>query len=526
MAATGVLIVGAGPTGLVLALRLARHGVPFRIVDKNSGPGQASRAMAVQARTLEFYQQLGLAREAVDLGIRMEAFHLRESGREIASVEFRNLGEGSSPFPFALCLPQDDHERFLVEKLEAAGVAVEWGVALKDLAEEGERVRTVLDKGGTEEVCEAAYLCGCDGAHSRVRQSLGLDFPGGTYDQPFFVADVRIAGDFRTDIVANLGSGGLALMLPVRSSGMQRLIGTVPEALGNRSDLGFEDLRSHLEPLLGVRVEQVNWFSIYHVHHRVAARFHVGRVFIAGDAAHIHSPAGGQGMNTGIGDAVNLSWKLANVIQGRAPSSILDTYESERIAFARTLVATTNRVFQGMVDRRRTGRFLRTWLMPRVVPLITRLAVVRRLIFGTVSQIRINYRDSALSEGRAGRVHGGDRLPWVPSGSGNFAPLTSVDWQIHVYGRVSPALRDTATMLGLPISDFAWSAAAHQAGLKQDAMYLLRPDGHVALASPDQDPDRLKRFMAVQGLAPDRRGEIQGGPEVQGAPSGSVVPPV
>jgi 2-polyprenyl-6-methoxyphenol hydroxylase-like FAD-dependent oxidoreductase len=386
MSASHILIAGAGPTGLVLALRLAHHGIPFRIIDKNSGPGQASRAMFVQARTLEFYQQLGFADEVAARGIRMETVHLRESGEEVAKVTFKDLGEGLSPFPFVLCFPQDDHERFLVEKLEAAGIAVEWGVELKEFTQDDTRVRAVLDRAGTEEICEVAYLCGCDGIHSRVRDSLALDFPGGTYDQLFYVADVKTTGAFSKDMFANLGAHGLGLMLPVRSSGMQRLIGIVPEDLAWRTNLTFEDIRPTAEPLLGIRVEEVNWFSTYHVHHRVAAHFRVGRCFIAGDAGHSHSPAGGQGMNTGIGDAVNLSWKLANVIKGQADPFLLDTYESERIAFARKLVATTDRAFQGMVGRGRGSQFLRTWLMPHLMPFLTGFSAVRRTIFNTVSR--------------------------------------------------------------------------------------------------------------------------------------------
>jgi len=192
MSATQVLIVGAGPTGLVLALRLAHHGIPFRIIEKNSGAGQASRAMAVQARTLEFYQQLGFADQVVARGIKMKAVHLREGGDEVAKFSLQEMGESLSPFPFMLCFPQDDHERFLVEKLTALGVNIEWNVELKEFAQDDEQVRAVLVKDGTEEICEAAYICGCDGAHSRVRQGLGIEFVGGTYDQIFGSSDLLV----------------------------------------------------------------------------------------------------------------------------------------------------------------------------------------------------------------------------------------------------------------------------------------------------------------------------------------------
>src|SRR5260370_20412093 len=305
MPAPQVLIVGAGPTGLVLALSLARQGIGLRIVDRRSGPGQASRAMVVQARPLEFYAQLGLADAIVAQGVRVNAVHLREHGRDIATIAFGDIGAGVSPYPFALCYPQDDHERFLVDELALGGITVEWNTELKSFTQDEARVRAVLDTADGAEVCEADYLCGCDGAHSSVRHGLGLAFAGGAYDQLFYVADVAIEAGFRTDIFVNLAEHGLALMLPVRSRGVQRLIGIVPVAFEGRNDLSFEDLRPSAEALLGVRVVEVNWFSTYRVHHRVAAGFRGGRAFIAGDARHIHSPARRHGMNTRIRDAAN-----------------------------------------------------------------------------------------------------------------------------------------------------------------------------------------------------------------------------
>ncbi|GJG85207.1 2-polyprenyl-6-methoxyphenol hydroxylase [Gemmatimonadetes bacterium T265] len=501
MAAPQVLIVGAGPTGLVLALRLARHGVPFRIVDRNAGPAQASRAMAVQARTLEFYRQLGFADAVVAAGIQVEAAHVREGGHDVARVALADMGVGLSPYPFVLCYPQDDHERFLVGQLAAAGVAVEWGVELTAFTQTDAGVRAVLDRGGTAETCGVAYLCGCDGARSRVRETLAVGFPGGTYDQLFYVADVKVAERVPDELYMSLGDDAFALMLPVRSSGTHRFIGVMPPGLAGRTDLTFEDVRPSAEALLGAHAAEVHWFSTYRVHHRVASHFRAGRSFLAGDAGHIHSPAGGQGMNTGIGDAVNLSWKLAHVLQGRAAPSLLDTYEPERIAFARTLVATTDRVFTGVVGRGATGHLVRTWLVPHLLPLLAGFAAVRRAAFETVSQVRLSYHESALSAGRAGDVHGGDRLPWVAAdGVDNFAPLGTLDWQLHVYGSVSPALGDGAAALGLAVHGFAWSGAAAAAGLQRDAAYLVRPDGYVALASPEQDVGRLREFVAAHGL--------------------------
>ena len=189
-----VLIVGAGPTGLVLALWLARAGTPFRLIDKNSGPGQASRAMAVQARTLEFYRQLGIADEVVAAGFRLDRIHIRNRSRELAVAWLGGVGGGISPFPFVLSLPQDDHERMLTQYLQDAGHAVEWDTELVAFTQRDDGVSATLRKPGGEETWAGTYLCGCDGAHSAVRHGLGVGFPGGTYDQPFYVADAEAAG--------------------------------------------------------------------------------------------------------------------------------------------------------------------------------------------------------------------------------------------------------------------------------------------------------------------------------------------
>ncbi|MFC7475389.1 FAD-dependent monooxygenase [Dankookia sp. GCM10030260] len=497
---TDVLIAGAGPTGLVLALSLMHRGIRPRIVDQAAGPGEASRAMVVQARTLELYRPLGLAEAVIARGIKVEALHLRGAGAEVAQVSLHAMGEGLSRYPFVLSFPQDDHERFLVERLAAAGIAVEWNTELLGFTETPDGIRATLRQAGAETEATAAYLCGCDGAHSRVRQALGLGFPGGTYDQRFYVADVRLAGPFQPDLTVNLAAQGFSLMLPVRSRGMNRLIGVVPAALGDRPGLGFEDLRADLEVLLGVRVEQVNWFATYHVHHRVAVRFRAGRAFLAGDAGHIHSPAGGQGMNTGIGDAVNLGWKLAEVLRGRAAPAILETYEAERIAFARLLVATTDRIFRGAVSRGLGGRLVRRWLLPRLLPLAAGFEIGRHAIFRLISQIRIAYPGSALSQGKAGGVTAGERLPWVAE-LDNLAPLDGQGWRLQVHGAVAPAMAEAAAARGLPVDAFPWTEAAGQAGLARDAAYLLRPDGHVGLADPRQDPATLGAYAARHGLA-------------------------
>jgi len=497
-----VLIVGAGPTGLVLALWLAKSGVPLRIIEKNDGPGQASRAMAVQARTLEFYRQLGIADQVIAGGIPFSVGHLREGSRVVANFRFDDIAADISPYPFVLSYPQDDHERLLVKCLEAAGIRVEWNTQLIQFKDEGQSVKTTLKKNGTDEACEFSYVCGCDGARSTVRQELGLNFPGGTYDQIFYVADAQVTGvNFDPALNACISPDSFCIVFPVRSTGMFRLIGIVPKELAGKEDLTMDDLRPYLKKQINVDVQKVNWFSRYHVHHRVADHFRQGRVFIAGDAGHIHSPAGGQGMNTGIGDAVNLAWKLAAVIRGRAKPAILDTYESERIAFARLLVSTTDRLFQVAIGRDLKTRIIRRSFLRYLAPMALRFKAARTAQFRLVSQIRINYRDSsALNSGSAGKMRGGDRLPWVAS-QNNFQPLNSLDWQIHIYGVANSAFRGLSARWRLPLCVFESTKQTESAGFVPDALYLVRPDGHIALAQPEQNLQELERYLS-QWLMP------------------------
>ena len=457
--------------------------------------------MVVQARTLEFYGQYGFAREVIEQGVVAETAHVREGGesgsREVLSISFKEMGAGLSPYPFALAYPQDDHERFLIAKLRDAGCEVEWGLKLTGFSDGENGVRaTIKHDTGRIEKAENSYICGCDGARSVVRETLQVGFPGGTYEQLFYVADVKIARGFSRDLYINLGKHILTIMFPVRSSGMQRLIGLVPPELSHRENLRFEDIRCHVEPLLDVEVTKVNWFSTYRVHHRVADKFRVGRAFLVGDAGHIHSPAGGQGMNTGIGDAVNLGWKLAQVLQNRANTSLLDTYEPERIAFARSLVSTTDRAFTGLVGEGAVGEFTRKIIAPLVFGIVTRFSLGRHAIFRTISQTRIHYPDSPLSQGIAGDVHGGDRLPWTGGDTqDNFESLRSLDWQAHVYGEVDEDLETECRELHLPLHVFALSDSAKYAGIERNALYLVRPDGYVALASSQENVRKLRTFV-------------------------------
>jgi 2-polyprenyl-6-methoxyphenol hydroxylase-like FAD-dependent oxidoreductase len=505
-----VLIVGAGPTGLTLALWLARLGIRVRIVDKAAEPGTTSRALVLHARTLEFYRQLGFADGVVDRAQAFLAANLWVAGTKVAHLEFGDIGAGVTPFPRMLILPQDEHERLLIEHLAAAGVEVERRTELVGFEDLGERVRARLRRpDGGEETCEPSYLAGCDGGRSTVRETLGIGFPGGTYGHLFYVADVEARGPVMNgELHVALDEADFLGAFPMKGSGRARLIGTIEEdAERGHAALGWDDVSHGIMERLGIDVQRVNWFSTYHVYHRVASHFRKQRVFLLGDAAHIHSPVGGQGMNTGIGDAANLAWKLAAVLESRAAADVLDTYEPERIAFARRLVATTDTAFSLVTSPGRTARVVRVRIVPRVLPPLVALRAVRRLMFRTISQTRVRYRASALSAGRAGRVHGGDRLPWVPgeraeNRDDNFTPLASLDWQVHVYGEPGPTLLEVCRARGLTLHVFPWRNAMRRAGLARNAVYLVRPDGYVGLADRRAMAVTLERYLDAHGIAP------------------------
>jgi 2-polyprenyl-6-methoxyphenol hydroxylase-like FAD-dependent oxidoreductase len=500
-----VLIIGAGPTGLVLALWLTRLGVRVRIIDKTAELGTTSRAVAVQARTLELYRQIGLAEAVVEGGRKAGAVNLWVAGKKVAHAVFADMGAGLSPFPYALIFPQDEHERLLIARLAEAGVEVTRQTELLHFDDANGRVLARLKRlDGTTEACEAAYIAGCDGAHSIVREALKIGFPGGIYAHLFYVADVEASGAaMNGEVHVALDTTDFLAVFPLKGEGRARLVGTVREDAEHQNEnLAWNDVSKRVIEWMRIDVERVNWFSTYHVHHRVADHFRQDRAFLLGDAAHIHSPVGGQGMNTGIGDAVNLAWKLAGVVRGRANASILDSYEPERIAFARRLVATTDQAFTGVTSSGGIARRVRLDIVPLLMPAFFALPMVRRFLFRTVSQTAVNYRGSSLSDGHAGTIHGGDRLPWVKNGGGqdNFTPLTSLDWQVHVYGDRAAEIQALCDARKLPLHVFPWRPELGRTGLRRNAVYLVRPDGYVAMVDPKGSATAIASYLDARQL--------------------------
>ena len=347
---TDVLVVGAGPTGLMLANQLGRRGVRVTIIDRHSGPARESRAMAVHARTLEIYSKLGLVERALELGTPGYGANMWAGGRLKARIPLKDMGKDMSPFPYVLMLGQDDNERIMGEHLRRWGLSVQWNTELVALDQQADHVTaTVKDLDGRTRTITAAYVAGCDGSRSAVRTLCGIAFPGAPYEHAFFVADTEATGPMvANELNVFLWRSGFHLYFPMKGTNRWRVIGILPNELAGRDGVTFEDLVPALLQVggTGLSFTACHWFSTYRIHHRCTERFRDRRCFLLGDAAHIHSPMGGQGMNTGLQDAYNLAWKLALVITNRASEGLLDTYEAERRPFAQQLLATTDRAFR------------------------------------------------------------------------------------------------------------------------------------------------------------------------------------
>src|SRR5688572_12925406 len=455
-----VLVVGAGPTGLMLANQLVRRGVRPRIIDRHVGPSLQTRALGVQARTLEIYAQLGIVSRAIELGKRATGANMWAQGRRTARVPLGDIGKDLSPYPFLLILGQDDNERLLGEALQKAGVSIEWNTELVGLTQGPDQVTAkVKQPDGSIKEVTAAWVGGCDGARSAVRELSAIPFEGAPYEHVFFVADTQMTGPMVPDeLNVYFWREGFHLFFPMRGTDHWRVVGIVPPELRGREDLTLDDVIPSIraEAGDGVTLQSCSWFSTYRIHHRRAQRFRDRRCFLLGDAAHIHSPVGAQGMNTGLQDAYNLGWKLALVVRGRADASLLASYEAERIPVARRLLSTTDRMFSLVVSDTRLAGLFRTRILARVMAAAMRLERIQKLAFLTISQTGIGYRDSPLSETLSGlpesAPRAGDRFPWVQLKLSPNGPLEDFfakldDRRFHLILIGQPAAADT--LLGI-----------------------------------------------------------------------------
>jgi 2-polyprenyl-6-methoxyphenol hydroxylase-like FAD-dependent oxidoreductase len=517
-----VLIVGAGPTGLMLANQLGRRGIRAAIIDRHSGPAQQTRAMAVQARTLEIYSKLGLADRALELGTPGNGANMWVQGRLRARIPFEQMGKNLSPFPFVLMLGQDDNERIMGDHLRQWNIAVQWNTELTALEQHPSHVTaTIKEPGGSTRTIEAAYVAGCDGSRSAVRELNKIGFPGAPYEHSFFVADTEATGPMvPNELNVYLWPTGFHLYFPMHGTNRWRVIGILPPHLETKSDLTFADLVPSLRQEGGaVTFTSCLWLSTYRIHHRRTERFRDRRCFLLGDAAHVHSPMGGQGMNTGLQDAYNLAWKLALVVSGQAQDALLDTYEAERLPVADRLLSTTDRAFQFVVSASWLGGIFRTKIFPNVAAIAMRQERVRRAAFQTISQIGIKYRESSLSrtlEGvPAAAPQAGDRFPWLrlTFQGGNrredlFQRLDDTRFNLLAIGQPAPkvATLGFGDLLQVHVVPFEGEnvAALKAVSITAPAFYVLRPDGHVGLAGARLDEAALARWFSDTHIQPAR----------------------
>ncbi|MGI9055668.1 MAG: FAD-dependent monooxygenase, partial [Pyrinomonadaceae bacterium] len=363
---TEVLIIGAGPTGLALACQLIRYGIDFVILDKKETTTPHSKAIGVQARTLEIYEQIGIAQDLISKGAIAEKARLVESGDVRGEVDLSNIGEGLSPYPFLLLVEQGKHEKILYDFIKATGKDVLWETELESFSQSESSVKAnIKNKSGETQTIEAKFLVGCDGAKSIVRHTLGMTFEGNTFERLFYVADVQIEWELPHDsLYVFLMENNLLAFFPMTGGENHfRIVGTFPEDETRREgEILYEEIEQQIidDTKLDLDIHDVNWFSVYKVHSRRVNKFSEGRCFLAGDSAHIHTPAGAQGMNTGIQDGYNLAWKLAFVLRGKADEKILETYNEERLENAKNLLQTTDRLFQFGTGSEWFLAFLRT----------------------------------------------------------------------------------------------------------------------------------------------------------------------
>ncbi|GER23392.1 2-polyprenyl-6-methoxyphenol hydroxylase [Zafaria cholistanensis] len=578
-----VVVVGAGPTGLMAANWLARFGVEAVVIDRKSGPTRESRALAVQSRSMEIYSQLGVGAEVLARSQQATVMRPAIGSHLLDRVQLGGMGHGLTPFPGLYVLEQSANEEILAANLDRLGGQVLWNHAFVGLRQQPHPggpgqghghgaggagadpgVGVVVEVEGPDGIrheLTARYVIAADGAGSPVRTHLGIGFQGATNDQTFFVIDGYGVEGLEPGISIRISSENFMLAFPMGAGDDEsryRLVGIIhpparqsaPDQPGGgqpggwkrgsgRPDGGDRDAsgadgaapeaappkegatgdeqlaRTMLLNDFGVRYAGSSWFSTYRVHHRVAATFRAGNVFLAGDAAHVHSPVGGQGMNTGLQDAHNLACKLADVIQGRMPPEYLDRYEAERRPVALRLVATTDRLFALVSSTTPAARFVRTRVLPVVWPALFRLlphSPMRGRFAGYLGQFRIHYWLGEGQRQRAQRRHGsrrttrrgrvlGRRLPWTgaPALEGgnaadNFAPLARAVWQVHAYGSAGSArARRLAAEHRMPMFRFP---AAPARNLPDGTVVVVRPDGFVAqLSGPWErfEPDQTHR---------------------------------
>ncbi len=475
-----VLVVGAGPTGLVLGAELLARGIRTRIIDRGDGVVLQPRAIGIHARALEVLDMMGLAERFIESGQTVRRMRWYSEGKFLISLEFAHSG---SRFGMLLDLPQDETERLLRARIAELGGMVEDGTELTGLAADPDAVTAVVRDRSGHGVITAGYVVGCDGAHSRVRRELGLAFDGHPYPQDWLLADVLLDWDLAEEAVhAFFRSDGLpAILFPMRG---HRWRLTLPFA-GNRSGQApsLEEIQQLTDQRMPrpVTVSDPSWLANFRCHRRSASAYRRGRVLLAGDAVHIHSPAGGQGMNTGIMDAHNLGWKLALVVSGRAPDALLDSYGAERLPVAQDVLKLTHTLVRYGTISHPVKRRVRDV----VIPALGRSTLVQRRAVGRLSHVRVAYPPGPLArQGRRGRgaPKPGQRIPDIGVRAGGQATTLHTVLRGGRHVLVIPAAAVASVMSDPELDPHRGDLeiVTQEAHDRAGPVLLVRPDGHLA----------------------------------------------
>jgi 2-polyprenyl-6-methoxyphenol hydroxylase-like FAD-dependent oxidoreductase len=484
-----VLIAGAGPVGLTAAAELARYGVAVRIVEKAAQRTDKSKAIVLWSRTLELMDRMGCTPQFISAGNKATGASISTGTKQIAHI---SLGGIDTAYPFALMLPQSETERLLEAHLNTYNVTVERTVELIQFTASPEKITSTLHHvDGSEEILDSAYLIGCDGAHSTVRHQLGMNFLGNTLATNWFLADLHLAGATTDDEISIYWhSDGILALFPI-APGRYRVIADVgSDGPANsslsvpRSDPTVQDVQAVLDRRGpgGIQASNPIWLANFRINERKVADYRAGRVFLAGDAAHIHSPAGGQGMNTGMQDACNLAWKLALVARRTcAPELLLESYSIERSAIGDEVLAAAGRLTEVAIMKGEITQSIRN----HVASLVFGLAPVRSMAAKALSELAISYKNSPLNAKSThphlipvAHPHVGERAPIraneSPVGAGHSPRFVLfADYDADSERQIALLLAQFPTLVD-PIVRPPFAPGA---------LWLVRPDGYVALAA-------------------------------------------
>ncbi|WP_291363050.1 FAD-dependent monooxygenase [Acetobacter sp. UBA5411] len=480
-----VLVTGAGPVGLIMAAELARYGVPVRIIDKSPTCTNQSRALAIWPRTMELLDAAGCADLFVAAGLHAKTVSIHVGNRTLARIPFGTI---ASSFNYLLMIPQSETERLLEDHLRTFGITVERGTELRDFVNRDAGVSCTLMHGeGRIEVLEAGWLIGCDGAHSFVRNRLGLTFGGETLPTGFVLADVHVTGlAIPPDEPAIFWHPDGAVMFFPISRSHYRIIADLGSApLHTPSLKEIQTIVDRRGPG-GIILSDPVWLSDFGVNERIVQDYRKGHVFLAGDAAHIHSPAGGQGMNVGMQDAFNLAWKLALVERQKANPSLLDSYNIERSRVARQILADSGRMTTVVLLKRHLAQRVRNF----AVKWIFSISVIRRAMADRLSGIMIDYPDSPLNVGSARGLRGpgpGQRL--ITGGNSGHCDTP----------RFVIAARDSADARAMIARHSSLLMPEVYLPPDENGIWLVRPDGYVAATARSGNWPLIE--MALNGIS-------------------------